>query len=209
MKMLREKRFNTVSLATLAVMREQNKIPPKTVCVTLDDGFMDSYTSAFPVLMKFQIPASIFIETANIGFESKNQGAMFSMMGERELKELHDSGLVSIESHTVHHPRITKISEEEVYHEVWEAKVYIERLLNKTCEHFAYPFGMHNESVRRATFKAGIRHAYTTQEGLVRLGDDTMRLNRNNMNRTISLTQFESICLWGRLSRTRFRQTFS
>lgn len=42
-------------------------LPAGAVAITLDDGFMDNYTYAFPVLRKRNIPACIFLSTDYVG----------------------------------------------------------------------------------------------------------------------------------------------
>ena len=203
MKLLHDEGFNVVSLATLAEYRAQGTIPPKTVCVTFDDGYLDNYRNAFPVLKQYNFPATIFVITSAIGGQWHSRGESFVMMTENELKALDTDGLIALEPHTVTHPKLTKIAPEETEREVRESKQLLETLLNKSCVHFAYPFGKHTDDARRAVARAGIQYAYTTEEGLVRPGTDPFLLHRNGVNRTISLTQFRGTVLCGRLSRAR------
>lgn len=203
MKLLRKK-FNPVSLDTLGIMLKKKIIDSKTVCVTFDDGFMDTFVNALPILKRYNIPATVFIETGNVGLESKNQGEMFPMMGKAELLKLHQSEIISIEPHTINHPRLTQISDNEIYSEVNKSKNFLEQLLNKKCVHFAYPYGLHNKRVRKQIIKTGIKYAYTTKDGVVRHNSDVLQLKRNGMNRTLTLKHFESICYFGKLSRKRF-----
>ena len=57
-----------IRLAELCSLIEENEpIPDKTVVVTLDCGHMDNYLNAFPVLLKYQIPATLFLPTGYIG----------------------------------------------------------------------------------------------------------------------------------------------
>jgi peptidoglycan/xylan/chitin deacetylase (PgdA/CDA1 family) len=123
---------------------------------------------------------------------------MFPMMGKAELKKLSQSKLVSIQPHTVHHPRLTKISDNEIFVELVQSKNYLEKLLNVECYHFAYPYGMQDKRVQKVVHKTGIKYAYTTKEGFIKSTDEPLSLNRNSMNRTISLKQFEFICLFGK-----------
>lgn len=36
------------------------------VCITFDDGYMDNFTNALPVLREFQIPATVFVSTGTM-----------------------------------------------------------------------------------------------------------------------------------------------
>ena len=63
------KRFNIISLDELLDLWKTNRLKShRSYCViTFDDGWKDNYQFAFPVLMKYQIPATIFLATDFIG----------------------------------------------------------------------------------------------------------------------------------------------
>jgi peptidoglycan/xylan/chitin deacetylase (PgdA/CDA1 family) len=61
------KNFRCVSLATLVNELNLGAIKPYTVTVTFDDGFRNNYTTAFPILKQYRVPATIFIPTQYIG----------------------------------------------------------------------------------------------------------------------------------------------
>ena len=64
MRFIAEK-FNVVSMDDLArYVKDQVPIPPWSIAVTIDDGYEDSYTDAYPILKKYNIPATIFLSTA-------------------------------------------------------------------------------------------------------------------------------------------------
>ena len=65
---LRE-RFNIISLDELLDLWQPNRLKSdRSYCViTFDDGWKDNYQFAFPVLMKYRIPATIFLATDFIG----------------------------------------------------------------------------------------------------------------------------------------------
>jgi len=58
-----------ISLAELAHCLKAGSLPPKSVAVTFDDGYVDNLNNAKPILEKYAIPATVFICTGYIGRE--------------------------------------------------------------------------------------------------------------------------------------------
>lgn len=57
-----------ISLEQMAkIILERKTLPKRAAVVTFDDGYKDNYTNAFPILKKYNIPATIFLTTGNIG----------------------------------------------------------------------------------------------------------------------------------------------
>ncbi len=57
------KRFRVVSMNTLIEEIKNDAIQPYTIALTFDDGHYDFYESAWPILQKYQIPASLYVTT--------------------------------------------------------------------------------------------------------------------------------------------------
>lgn len=57
-----EKRYMVISLSELINYKGDEDV----IAVTFDDGFADCYTNAFPILEKYQIPATLFISTGKV-----------------------------------------------------------------------------------------------------------------------------------------------
>ncbi len=56
--------FNPVSLwDVVTALRGGGTLPPKPLLVTFDDGYLDNYTHAYPILKQHNIPAVIFLVT--------------------------------------------------------------------------------------------------------------------------------------------------
>jgi peptidoglycan/xylan/chitin deacetylase (PgdA/CDA1 family) len=56
-----------ISLTQLLTQLDAGEQPPAgTVCITFDDGYRDTLTTAAPVLEKFKLPAALFVPTAYI-----------------------------------------------------------------------------------------------------------------------------------------------
>jgi peptidoglycan/xylan/chitin deacetylase (PgdA/CDA1 family) len=65
---LLEQGFKFLALSEVLRRRSNNQsLPPRTAVVTFDDGYECVYEEAWPILREFDIPATIFINTAFLG----------------------------------------------------------------------------------------------------------------------------------------------
>jgi peptidoglycan/xylan/chitin deacetylase (PgdA/CDA1 family) len=101
-------------------------LPKHPVLITFDDGYKDNFKYAFPILQKYHVKSTIFVVTGNIGVHS-------SYLDWRELKEMSQTGLVDIESHTAHHRNLTRLKESAIKQELSESKQILESRLQKPC----------------------------------------------------------------------------
>ena len=63
--------FNVVSLSDFVAWLDGGKdLPPYAALITFDDGYLDNYTSAFPILREHKFPALIFLTTGHIGTDA-------------------------------------------------------------------------------------------------------------------------------------------
>ena len=68
MRFLKDRHYNVVPLYVIAsLVKDRRKIPPKTIAITFDDGYKDNYTYAFPILKKYNLPATMFIIVNEVG----------------------------------------------------------------------------------------------------------------------------------------------
>jgi peptidoglycan/xylan/chitin deacetylase (PgdA/CDA1 family) len=59
--------YQPITFATLLQHLDRGEPPPRRAAiVTFDDGFVDNYTNAFPVLKRLNMPATIFVSTGNV-----------------------------------------------------------------------------------------------------------------------------------------------
>lgn len=103
-----------------------------------------------------------------------------------EIKTADKNPLIEIGGHTVTHPLLARLNEEEAYREILQNKKDLEKLLNRPVEVFAYPFGNADAcGVREFQLaqKAGYKVAVTTREGNVtgRHSNHLLALPRYNL----------------------------
>lgn len=109
----------------------------KPVIITFDDGYRNNYTELYPLLQKYQVKATIFIVTSSIGIKETS-------MTPEQVKELSDSGLVSIQSHTVNHQVLRGLSAEEQRLEMERSKLLVTRLTGREPFVISYPTGVYD-----------------------------------------------------------------
>ena len=60
--------YKVISLEELYIsIQQKRKLPHNAVVITIDDGYKDIYTNAYPILKKYNIPATVFLATGSIG----------------------------------------------------------------------------------------------------------------------------------------------
>lgn len=59
--------YEIISYPTLVQRLREKTIKKRSICLTFDDGYLDNYSEAFPLLKKYNVPATIFVCTANVG----------------------------------------------------------------------------------------------------------------------------------------------
>ncbi|GAA0783582.1 polysaccharide deacetylase family protein [Hathewaya limosa] len=155
MKYIKDQGYTTLTLTQLYDFLQNNKpIPRKSVVITLDDGYADNYTTAYPILKKYGINATIFVVTDNI---DKNKDYMTS----EQLKELDRNG-IDIQSHTTNHEELQMYPYEMQLKNLRDSKIMLEKLLNKKVNCIAYPCGKYNKDTIIAAKDAGYTLGFAT-----------------------------------------------
>ena len=104
--------------------------------ITFDDGFLNNYLTAFPILNNFNFPFTIFITPKFID--------NYLYLNRSQLKELSTFPNVTIGAHGFTHRHLGHLNYKETYEELINSKKWIENLIGKEVNHFSYPFGSYN-----------------------------------------------------------------
>ncbi len=149
--------------------------------LTFDDGYESTYINAIPRLARFQFRAVFYAmgnsHLRNNEWDMQAGEPAAPLMDFSNLAELHRAGH-EVGVHTMSHPRLTEITDEEVVREVKESKDSIARALGATPVSFAYPYGNLNENVKHLVRKEGFHYAVATDSGGLHMADDPMQVFR-------------------------------
>jgi len=178
MRFLKEHRYNVISLETLAVLiKEKRKIPARTIAITIDDGHKDNYSYIFPVLKKYNLPATMFVIVNEIGRVQNDK------LSWGQIKEMRDSGLINFGSHALGaEPLVNIKSEEELEKQIFESKKILEGKLGKEVKIFSYPEGFFNAKIKKIVMQAGYLAAVSTSPGISFSSDDVFALKRQRIS---------------------------
>ncbi len=130
-------------------------LPTDPIIVTFDDGYLSNYEVAYPILKKLDIPATIFIVTDTVGEKSGDGKVNYTHFNWEQAKEMQDSGLIDIESHTNDHVKLGQLDKDTINYELRKSKYQIEKHLGKTCDMIAYPYGSYSDEAIQASKNAG------------------------------------------------------
>ena len=159
----------------VSIIRTRQKVSSKCVLVTFDDGLLNNYTIAYPILKKYSIPAVMFIPSGLVGKIDPGDG-VFQMNGD-QLREMADNG-ITIGSHTVRHIYLPDLSTDSARREIVESKLVLEKMLGRPINFFAYPSGGFTNEIKTMLKEAGYKAAFTTNRGMDRFNHDLFELRR-------------------------------
>ena len=131
-------------------------IPEKSVVLTFDDGHISNYEMAFPILQGFGFTATFFIYPTVIGKEGFLSIPQIEEMAQKNMR---------FESHSLTHPYIVTLNNQDIKHEVYESKIQIQKILNCEVNHFSVPFGFYNKYLISCLKESGYKSLITENFG--------------------------------------------
>lgn len=143
--------------------------PQRHVFLTFDDGFLDVFEYALPVLQAHGFRAILFLVSDLIGktneWQQRAGDIVEPLMDEAQVREWIAAGQ-EIGAHTCTHPRLAQLKTDQAREEITASGKKLEDLFGVRIEHFSYPYGSWNEPVRDLVAEAGYRSACITKGGI-------------------------------------------
>lgn len=168
--LLRGQGWATGTVDGLHALAEGRRPPRPLAYLTFDDGFVDNHTTAAPLLREYGFGAMVFVvppllaDGAPLAWpevEATRAGHpdVMRSMTWQQVEELAEAG-VEIGSHTMTHPHLEQLDDEQLEQELLDSRRAINERLGR-CDVVAYPFGGWSARVAAAAARAGYAFAFT------------------------------------------------
>jgi peptidoglycan/xylan/chitin deacetylase (PgdA/CDA1 family) len=139
-------------------------LPPKAIAITVDDGHRSVYEVLRPIVLRERFPVTLFI------YPSAISNASYAMTWP-ELRELRDTGLFDIQSHTWWHPNFNTERrrqsaadfEQFALKQFTHSRELLEHQLGAQVDMLAWPFGIYDDELIALAQRAGYEAAFTIE----------------------------------------------
>jgi len=141
LRYLTEAGYQSLTLSDLTYYLAIGKrLPRRPIILTFDDGYLDNYTQAYPLLKKHGFVGTFFLTTAPIDQENEEY------LSWDQVKEMSADGM-EFEAHTYTHPDLRDQPVDYVVWQIMASKEAIEERTGKTSRFLSYPSGMYDQQV--------------------------------------------------------------
>ena len=195
MHILKQSGYQSISLnaANQFLHHSSQKPSNKYVVITFDDGFLDFYTAAVPILRKYHFTAEVFLPTQFMNGHFQNRACLHW----DDIRALRREGFF-FGSHTVSHPELVHLDRTALLTEWRDSKKKIEDELSETVSTFAYPFAFPEAQkdfvaqLEDVLIECGYAVGATTAIGRARRTHNPLFLRRLPMNGFDDRTLFQA-----------------
>ena len=151
-----------LTMSEIARLAAEQRLPPRAVALTFDDGFASVLEAAAPRIAKRGLCATVFCVAGHLGRTNQwptnhPDAPPVPLSSAGELPTLAAAGF-EIGAHGMYHTPLGTEDRQEIHREIFEARSVLEQAAGRAIQSFAYPYGA---LPSRAADEA-VRQAYTS-----------------------------------------------
>ncbi len=186
--------FRVVDVPGVVAALDEGADPQRTIGLSFDDGYEDVAEHALPVLREHGFRATVFVATGVTDGRAtfawyRHQPPLLTW---ETIARLDGEGTLLFEAHTISHPNLLALTDEEARREIFDSKAELERHLGRPVRAFCYPAGLFGERERRLVAEAGFAAAVSCEPGANAAGTDRLALRRRQIDRRDALLDFRA-----------------
>ena len=159
MKWLSDHHYKTITIDEFYNWKKGKiKLPRKSVLITFDDGWKNTYSKALPIMEKYEIVSNVFVVWKYSENCTLNNEKIY--INENDVKDImtnHKSLKILSHSYNLHDIKEAKSKNYDKY----DNDMKMVSKFDKDVKYYAYPFGIHNEQYKKALKDNGYKLAFT------------------------------------------------
>ncbi|WP_313155509.1 polysaccharide deacetylase family protein [Lacrimispora sp.] len=189
LKYLKENHYNTITMTQLIdYVHDKKELPQNPVILSFDDGYLSTYLNVYPLLKEYDMKIVLSIIGKSVDDFSKvcDENIDYSHVTWDEVKEMQQSGLVEIQSHSYNLHKISKerygcsqMANESLEHyeeflsnDINTLQEKIMSVTGNSPNTFIYPYGKYNDKMETIVKKLGFKATITCKFGVNVINND-------------------------------------
>ena len=185
-----KKNFKIISLSDLdQFLSGKKEINSPSVVITFDDGYKN-ILSVIDLFNDIKAKPTIFIISNSSQSNRKELESNLKFLSIKDIKKLTSMGW-EIGSHTATHPNMVHLSDSQLFEEIKNSKMTIEKKINRKVRYIAYPKGKYNDNIVDMVKKSGYSLGLTMDDGEINIHTNKFMVPRIGVDGTHSFAEFK------------------
>lgn len=205
-RLLKAMGYRSVKVGDVArALRGETELPRRAVVFTFDDGWLDVYTEAFPILSAADFAGTLFLVGNALGhrgiaYAESREKAPQRVLSREQIRELAGKGW-EIGAHSNSHVHLTRLSEADARRDIEAGRREVEAMFGTRPEVLAWPYGDCHGGLARLAEEIGFLAACSTVPGRRHRPEDRYVLRRVPIAHGMSAARFVWSALFRRYAR--------
>jgi peptidoglycan/xylan/chitin deacetylase (PgdA/CDA1 family) len=166
-------------------------LPERPIMITVDDGWRSNIDIMLPILEKYHFCCTIFVTTGPEAWIFRKFAGLDRGLTADEVRDLYGRG-VYIGSHTVTHPYLIEMHDEEIRKEFFDSKRTLEAWTGAPCRFLSIPGNFYNRRIAQIARECGYEAVFTANVGTVSSVTDLFDIKRLIIEGAFTLPEFQA-----------------